>query len=224
MQSADEQYAFDDGPLVTAAAGGTELGGVSRQAGGGGGASIPLPEGLTPGKHHLRMVQRISLHKYTQSAFRSPFAVPPELASATYQWSGDFELLPPGERSIELTKRPSESTHIESVIKIPRIDVSHDGKEISVTVVLNGVLRMGIGFDVVALNGDKSIKIGSFAAQEGMPSRTSMTLGAIVSEFPTDVKEIDIQLRPSAAAAQGLEMFEIWDGDLIIPDVKIVRH
>jgi hypothetical protein len=176
----------------------------------------------TTGKHTLEVRQHVEIYygKYPEG--------PSHLwSSRDVSLTGEFELLPEAPPAyIKLLDRPDLLPALQSCIRVEEFGFPYPDRGFQVDFDVKAPPE-NIAFRAFARAGGKEYELGTFAANKG----TSGGYGIMSGYGPEadklkDVKadHMDVILRSSEKVARGtVDQFEIWNGQIVIPNVKVQR-
>jgi len=133
-----------------------------------------------------------------------------------------FELLPADRPSVAIRRDPALADAVRQSLSariFPR-SVDGDKEQLTFQISVSGLLPVGIGFDVYARVNGKETKIGEFASPAG-DKGTGVThqLGANIPDFSADRDALVLKSNPDAAITT-VDVFEIWDGEVVLSDIR----
>lgn len=169
---------------------------------------------VEPGEHEVR-------GRWTIRAVEGFDLKAEPLAEWTIERTGRVTVLPPDADLIRLRRDESLREQIRKAISIDRLEAYDYGRGL----MANGMIQVrsapiGLGFDVVWRVGDREWDAGKIAVQAG--TNQGVGLHGELKGFDADTDVVTVILRPSVdAALRSLSVNEIWDGELIFPDMPV---
>jgi hypothetical protein len=187
--------------------------GFSTFGSGGIGSSIDMKRvmpDLPDGRHEIRATIEMKVSRTHNSA---------SFASIKRVLTGKFVTHPPTETTVTLVRDPALRTKVEKALTVSQASFARwSPSQLSVTVNIDGP-PVGVGFDVSAIADGKTFKLGSFACPAGVCAH-GWGFGVDAKGFTGGT--IDVILKPSVDAAMAsTDTFEIWDGEVVMRDVKV---
>jgi hypothetical protein len=187
---------------------------------GSGTMTFSLPIQADPGRHELVISWRLEIHK--------DFMQTPGEAQWTMQSTVPVEILPSGTPTVRLVPDESLRAAMTASMSAERLSASPSGGQVSIggQIHFKG-LPTSAAFEVIWRE----------RADDGSPGRewpictvtgrrssansdAIMGLSGQLSGFTAN--RVDVILRPSiAAAARTIDLREIWDGEVVIPDAPV---
>ena len=170
-------------------------------------------DSIADGRHTLKMSVNVEIYP-------GPNQRGEVIAETKVTISDTMTLLPADQPTVTVIKDPSHRAAIEKALKIsygPKLGEWQKGY-LSCTIGVDGP-PVGIGYEVFARWGGQEKKLGRFAAPAGKRNHGYGT-GTEVGELTAE--KIDLILRPSIdAAISTTDVFEIWDGEIVIRDLPV---
>ncbi len=192
------------------------------------------PDGIPPGAYQVKRTWEIHVYPaYTGVAYLTidPNTVEP-LAVVPLRCIAPVEILPAdAEDLVAMTDRPGLKEQMAKLIKVDQLRVISARKteesEIALDVRINladgpaaDPLPIGVAFDVIALVDGTEYQLGHVSRKQGPGINTGFT-GAL-PDLEGDT--IDILLRANRdIAKRSIDIYEIWDGELLFENVKVQR-
>ena len=197
-------------------------GGLSANGNGKSGRGIelkPVLGRLKDGPQTLRMKGTVDLIDGRAGDTGSTPAIAQLPIDLTVPW-----VLEPADRpTVTLNKDPSHRPGVEGGLVLDRVRIEPGSSQqdyLQSSVTVRGV-PVGVGYRVVARRGDREWPLGTFACPAGTTNH-SFGMGNQVKEpLPETVDVVFIPDRETAARTTNT--FEIWDGEIVIKDVKVER-
>lgn len=185
----------------------------SLQATGSATSTALLKVDAPPGCHTLTLVWTLAIVE----GFNGP-----TLVEYPLELSADLEIVPAGTPLVRLV--PDESLHavMERAIAIDRLFVqggggTHSSYDISFKLTN---LPANIAMQMSWRAGDREWPVGKITVKAGYNGGHST--GGMTERFDAD--HVDVILRPSLDAAKAtIDLTEIWDGEIVIPNVPVGR-
>lgn len=185
-------------------------------AGGSSGQSIRLSEWegpVTPGKHRLAMTVKIEVHDHHPDDQKKAT----RLHRTEVPLESAFEVLAaePAEY-IRLIDDPSMKAALHDAIQPKEIRPSRDGKGVRFVLECRNV-PIGIAFDVFGRVNGREHSISAIDLAKGQSTNWQVS----VDQLPQQ-GTFDLILRSSKKVALGtVDLFEIWQGELIYPNLPV---
>jgi hypothetical protein len=184
------------------------------------GSSVNVP---TPGKHVLEVREHVEI-------YYGKMGDPPGsrlCSSRDVSLKREFELLPeapPG--YVKLLDRPDLLPALQSSIRVQEFGFPYPNSGFRVQFEVKEPPE-NIAFQAFARAGGKEYELGTFAANKGKSSGYGILSGyGPEADKLKDVSfdRMDVILRSSEKVARGtIDQFQIWRGEIVIPDVKVQR-
>jgi hypothetical protein len=207
-----------------------------KTTGAGGGTLPSIDAGFLPGNHAIALdfdfaVFVVPTGQPSRRQMQGRQTAPPE--EPLLRWSerrvASVEIVPPDQATVRLVANEGARAAVEAAI-IP--EFTTDQVEIQRTrfggpngMILIKPLPVSLSFDVFARIGDTEHQIGSVAARADAPRMTNaQRIHTHPREHFPGAASFDLILRASPEAAeQTLDIVEVWDGEIVIPDVPMRR-
>jgi len=207
---------LDGKPTKRSRGGGGTSGMMGCGAGGSSGHSIPLSEWegpVTPGKHRLAMTVKVEVYDHHPDDQKKAT----RLHQTEVPLESAFEVLAaePAEY-IRLIDDPSMKAALHDAIQPKEIRPSRDGKGVRLVLECRNV-PISVAFDVLARASGREHSIGSIDLAKGESTNWHASAGQLPPRGT-----FDLILRSSRKAAMTtVDLFEIWQGELIYPNLPV---
>ncbi len=168
---------------------------------------------LADGRHVVRLTMEATISESWQDNL-------PPITTKTVTLTGPFLLLSEGQPSVQMRHDESVRAGVERSLSLTLVAQGSPGV-LSATANVDGP-PVGLGYRVIANANGVEYDFGTFAR----PARTGMHGFGLYSKrpLPEHLAAVDVILRPSVqAAADTLDTFEIWDGEVVLKNVPIHR-
>ena len=166
---------------------------------------------LRPGRHQVLLIASIAETRFTR--------YPPGVEA--FRVTREFELLGPGENSVRMLADASAADSIRRSLQYSEVVVSSDN---SIWFGLTVHERSTpLGFRISLNTTDGEIELGQLRARAGEKQKFHFPL----TSKPPAIKDARVQLILSAStypAEMTLDITQIWDGRIVIDDVKVTRR
>lgn len=169
-----------------------------------------------PGEHVLR----------TEWAYRA-VETPGASVPATPEWKVVVEtpitVLPEGAELLRLVKDESLRPAVRAAIRADPLSVrpGGDGKVFLSSLLVFTNPPVDLAFRVVLRSGGREWPGGTVVVKSGFSGQHAVGFGAEVDDS-FDARSMDVILRPSLNAATGTtDIFDVWDGEIVIENVPI---
>lgn len=143
----------------------------------------------------------------------------PIVTTAPLELTATVKLLPADQPTVRVINDPALGSQVAAALSVTDAGYARwSKKHLNVSVNVNNP-PVGVGFDIYARIDGKETKLSSFAAPAG---KRNSGWGAGGDVENLTASRMDVVLRPSTQAATNTtNVFEIWDGEVVISDVAI---
>ena len=172
------------------------------------------------GHHSLRLIGRIDVHHSdnTSNPDRGPV-----VHSAPVDLSAPFDVeLPSPQNAVRMVKDPAMADRLRASMRPDEFqyNIWDPGSIFGMVKVED--LPTNIAFDVFCRYGGNEYPLGQIALAAGASGVWPRCDSQLGKRLPKPPPTIDIILRPSADAAhKTLDLYQIWDGELVFANVPI---
>jgi hypothetical protein len=141
------------------------------------------------------------------------------VVNRTLTLTAPVQLMPASQPTVTLIDDPSLKPALEKSLKIVRAHLTDD--HLNVNLAFDNP-TVGVGFDVFARHGEREDKLSDLSVPAGSGSYGRNVNGRVPR---LKGQTIDLIFRPSiAAATETTNTFAIWNGELVLQDVKVTRQ
>lgn len=202
---------------------GGSIGSSLHPSGGGSGGWSPRlkpeqSEKLQPGPQPVRLSMIVKIFERPSWSFKPDG---PPIVEYPVELEGTFELVEPDVQTVTLIDAPERADAVRAAVKIRdgAYERSREGEvEFMIDVTASPVT---LAHDVIVRAGGREVKMGTITCRAG--TGTSTNVNGKLPDLRGD--RVDIVLRPSLDAAHATtELVELWDGEVVIPNVKVARY
>ncbi len=172
-------------------------------------ADLPAP--LSPGTHTLRVSAELVVGSGYNA--RGLLGTP----AGTVDLTAPFTLLPADRSSVRVVHDPAAGVAVRRAMAVGLIRSAGDALRIDLD-----ASPVGLGFDVFARADGHETKLTSFATPAWSTAGSRGWWMGLSGPVLPATAAADVILRSSpAAAAATVDTFDVWDGELVFPDVPI---
>jgi hypothetical protein len=169
-----------------------------------------------PGEHVLK----VTLETATFRGNKHPDRDTPPFWSRTITLTAPFKALPNDTRDyITLRDEPERADAIRRAVKIDQVRSKRTGLDRLAMNVQVSRPPVNVSFDVIARHAGKEYLLGGVYCNAG---EDNGAFGPYTDKFPLGVAKVDVILRSSEKVARGtVDLYEIWKGELVFPDLPV---
>ena len=177
------------------------------------GGAVSLPQSLPPGTHKVRFSQELGVYgSWDEGAKR--------VATRTIDLDAEFEILPESQPIVKVVDQPELAEAVKKSIAVTNWWEAGDGQappRVNMQVNVSNP-PIGLGFQVFVRTGGEEYRSGRIAVG-GTGNWSTWLIAETKGQRPSHV-DVIFRCDPDAAAGT-LDTYEIWNGEISLPDVKI---